>query len=172
MSDFSFICPVYLDGKLVGAVDIARLLVPCPGLYSEEMMRQWKHILDFDKQETFVKEFGLTFPFKDTVPILDIFQMPEKLSIADIPPRFRSENPPRKCLQVSTSDINPVLPATTQRLLCPGCGNPHCDHMCDKCRVKYCMGCLSPESRLRMCRWCYEGQVPPPPPRWNEAGRE
>ena len=43
-------------------------------------MKQWKHVLDFDKQETRIGEFGLTYPFKDTVPILDIFQMPDQLT--------------------------------------------------------------------------------------------
>ena len=108
MSDCSFIYPVYLGGKLRGAVDIARLPVPCPGLYSKKMMKQWKHVLDFDKQETYIKEFNLTYPFKDTVPILDIFQMPDRLAPQDVPPRFRSvmygtNAAPRSCLQVSTS---------------------------------------------------------------------
>ena len=118
MSDCSFIYPVFLDEKLVGAIDIARLPVPCPGLYSKKMMKQWKHVLDFDAQVTHIKEFNLTYPFKDTVPILDIFQMPSELRIKDIPPRFRpttnlrpsvygSSAPPRsvaeRCLQVSTS---------------------------------------------------------------------
>ena len=89
MSDCSFSYPVFLDGKLVGAIDIARLPVPCPGLYSKKMMKQWKHVLDFDAQVTHIKEFDLTYPFKDTVPILDIFQMPDELRQQDIPPRFR-----------------------------------------------------------------------------------
>ena len=114
MSDCSFIYPVFLDHRLVGAIDIARLPVPCPGLYSKKMMRQWKHVLDFDAQETHIKEFNLTYPFKDTVPILDIFQMPEVLWQKDIPPRFRLRPSPygtnaaprdhaERCLQVATS---------------------------------------------------------------------
>ena len=108
MSDCSFIYPVYLNGKLQGAIDIARLPVPCPGLYSKKMMKQWKHVLDFDTQETHIKEFNLTYPFKDTVPILDIFQMPTRLAPQDVPPRFRATTygvsaAPRSCLQVSTS---------------------------------------------------------------------
>ena len=67
MSDCAFIYPVYLDGKLV-------------------------HVLDFDTQETHIKEFNLTYPFKDTVPILDIFQMPDRLTPKDVPPRFRAKH--------------------------------------------------------------------------------
>ena len=52
-------------------------------------MKQWKHVLDFDKQETRIGEFGLTYPFKDTVPILDIFQMHDRLPENQIPPCFR-----------------------------------------------------------------------------------
>ena len=89
MSDCAFQYPVYFNGKLVGAIDIARLPVPCPALYSKRMMKQWKHVLDFDKQETRIGEFDLTYPFKDTIPILDIFQMPQQLERKEIPPCFR-----------------------------------------------------------------------------------
>ena len=53
-------------------------------------MKQWRHTLDFEKQETYIGEFGLTYPFKDTIPILNIFQMPSRLAENDIPPCFRS----------------------------------------------------------------------------------
>ena len=80
MSDCAFQYVVFLDGKLRGAIDIARIPVPCPGLYSKRMMKMWKYRLDFEKEETVVGAFGLTYPFKDGIPILDIFQMPDSLN--------------------------------------------------------------------------------------------
>ena len=102
MSDCSFQYPVFFNGHLVGAIDIARLPVPCPALYSKRMMKQWKHVLDFDKQETRIGEFNLTYPFKDTVPILDIFQMPPQLALKDIPPCFRTDTT-RNSVHLTTS---------------------------------------------------------------------
>ena len=91
MSDCAFQYPVFLDGKLRGAIDIARIPVPCPGFYSKRMMKMWKHRLDFEKEETVVGAFGLTYLFKDGIPILDIFQMPDRLSKEQVPPCFRSD---------------------------------------------------------------------------------
>ena len=91
MSDCAFQYPVFFDGKLVGSIDIARIPVPCPALYSKRMMKLWKHVLDFDKQITRIGSFGLTYPFKDSVPLLDVFQMPDRLAKADIPPCFRRD---------------------------------------------------------------------------------
>lgn len=87
-SDCAFVYPVFLDGILRGSIDIARIPASCPALYSKGMMKQWRHKLDFEKQETHIGEFGLTYPFKDTVPILNIFQMPARVTTKDIPPCF------------------------------------------------------------------------------------
>ena len=72
-------------------MDIARIKVPCPALWSKRMMKEWGHVLDFDQQETYIKKFNLTYPFKNTVPILDIFQMPTRLPLSEIPPCFRQD---------------------------------------------------------------------------------
>ena len=92
MSNCAFQYPVFFDGKLVGSIDIVRSPVPCPALYSKRMIKLWEHVLDFDKQITKIGSFGLTYPFKDSVPMLDIFQMPDRLSKADIPPCFRRDS--------------------------------------------------------------------------------
>ena len=69
-------------------------------------MIQLKHILDFEKQETRIGAYGLSYPFKDSVPILDIFQMPDRLDAKDIPPRFRAPTH-------SKNVANPVRLATS-----------------------------------------------------------
>ena len=102
-SDCSFQYPMFLNKRLTGAIDIARLPVPCPGLYSKQMMIQLKHVLDFDKQETRIGAYGLSYPFKDSVPILDIFQMPDKLDVQDIPPRFRAPTHSKNVVRLATS---------------------------------------------------------------------
>ena len=83
--------PVYFEGKLVGAVDIADIPVSCPALWSKRMMKEWSHVLDFADQMTYVKKFKLQYPFKDGIPILNIFQMPKNLRASDVPPQFRTE---------------------------------------------------------------------------------
>ena len=75
------------------------------------MMKQWKHVLDFDKQETHIKEFNLRYPFKDTVPVLDIFQMPDKLLVKDIPPFFR---PQRHDVHLTSTEGNATQPETVE----------------------------------------------------------
>ena len=57
------------------------------------MMREWKHILDFDKQLTTIGAFNLQYPFENSVPVLDIFQLPETLSLKDVPPCFHAKSP-------------------------------------------------------------------------------
>ena len=89
LSDCAFQYPVFVDGKFVGAIDIARIAVGCPALYSKRMMKQWKHNLDFANQITTVGAFDLTIPFEDSVPVIDIFSVPEQLDLSKIPPCFK-----------------------------------------------------------------------------------
>lgn len=102
-SDCSFQYPVFFNGVLRGAIDIARLPVSCPALYSKRMMKQWKHILDFDNQETRIGEFSLTYPFKDSIPVIDIFQMPDRLTKNEIPPMFRAETDSQSQVYLATA---------------------------------------------------------------------
>ena len=54
------------------------------------MMREWKRVLDFDKQMTTIGAFNLKYPFEDSVPVLDIFQLPDNLDMSKIPPCFHA----------------------------------------------------------------------------------
>ena len=94
MSDCSFNYPVFIKGKLVGSIDIARIQADCPALFSKRMMKEWKMTLDFDKQETVIKSLDCVFPFKNTIPVLDIFQLPEAVTPENLPLCFQLRTKP------------------------------------------------------------------------------
>ena len=117
MSDCAFQYPAYLDGKLVGSLDIARIPVSCPALFSKPMMREWERVLDFKRQRTTVGKFDLQYPFEDTVPVLDVFQLPSDLQSHQAPPCFRhtGQHDVRVVTTVTTQDTTdtsnePVIP--------------------------------------------------------------
>ena len=88
MSDCAFSYPVFLDGKIVGSIDIAQIPVDCPALFSKRMMKEWHMLLDFAKQVTTIGRFNCVIPFLNTVPVLDVFQMPDNLDRLKVPPCF------------------------------------------------------------------------------------
>ena len=44
--------------------------------------------LDFEKQESKIGLFGHRYPFRNTVPVLDVFQLPKTIEQKHIPPCF------------------------------------------------------------------------------------
>ena len=107
LSTCAWLYPVFLGGKLVGAVDIADIPPECPMLWSKRMMHDWKHVLDFANQQTIVGKFGLSVPFTDGIPILNIFEIPDNLKYEDIPPQFQS-------LKAILEDMSPSQPSGSQ----------------------------------------------------------
>ena len=79
---------MFLDGKIVGSIDVARIPVDCPALFSKRMMKEWEMLLDFCKQETTIRRFNCVVPFLNSVPVLDVFQMPANLNRLQVPPCF------------------------------------------------------------------------------------
>ena len=92
ISDYAFQYPVFFGGTLVGSIDVARIPVACPALFSKRMMVEWKHVLDFAKQTTYIGAFDLQYPFENSIPVLDIFQLPSSLAMEKIPPCFRASS--------------------------------------------------------------------------------
>ena len=92
MSDCAFEYPVFFDNELCGSLDMARIGVRCPALYSNGMMKTWKHVLDFDKQTTRIGAFNKEYPFRNGIPILEIFQIPDQVDLSKVPPAFRLDN--------------------------------------------------------------------------------
>ena len=92
MSDCAFEYPVFFDNELCGSLDMARIGVRCPALYSNGMMETWKHVLDFDKQTTRIGAFNKEYPFRNGIPILEIFQIPDNVDLSTVPPAFRLDN--------------------------------------------------------------------------------
>ena len=95
ISDCAFQYPFFFEGTLKGSIDVARIPVACPALFSKRMMRERKHFLDFEKQMTTIGAFKLQYPFENSVPILDIFQLPRTLNLTDIPSCFHAKTPRR-----------------------------------------------------------------------------
>ena len=89
MSTCAWTYPVFLEGRAVGVIDIASVKVPCPALWSKRMMNEWKIILDFEKKQTYTKKHDMYIPFKDDIPIIQIFQLPDPLTRDHIPDQFR-----------------------------------------------------------------------------------
>ena len=91
-SPTAFQYPVFFDGTLVGSIDVARMPVACPALFSKRMMVESKHVLDFAKQTTYIGAFDLQYPFENSIPVLDIFQLPPSLDLEKVPPCFRASS--------------------------------------------------------------------------------
>ena len=89
-SDCSFEYPVFLKGKFQGTIDIARISKPCPALFSKRMMADWEVMLDFAKHMLLIKKHKVELPFKDSIPVVDIFDLPELLDKRKIPPPYRT----------------------------------------------------------------------------------
>ena len=92
MSDCALEYPVFFDNELCGSLDMARIGVRCPALYSNGMMKTWKHVFDFDKQTTRIGAFNKEYPFRNGIPILEIFQIPDQVDLSKVPPAFRLDN--------------------------------------------------------------------------------
>ena len=89
-SDCSFEYPVFLKGKFQGTIDVARISKPCPALFSKRMMADWEVTLDFAKNTLAIRKHKVELPFKDSIPVVDIFDLPELLDRRKIPPSFRT----------------------------------------------------------------------------------
>ena len=80
----AWIYPVFMDGKVVAAIDIAECTVPCPTLFSLNMAKKWKVLADHATGILHIREFKKSCPFKDGTPYIDIFDMtPENISYND-----------------------------------------------------------------------------------------
>ena len=89
-SDCSFECPVFLEGKFQGTIDVPRIGKPYPALFSKRMMADWQVTLDFAKSTMAIRKHKVELPFKDSIPVVDIFDLPEILDRRKIPPAFRT----------------------------------------------------------------------------------
>ena len=87
-SDCSFEYLVFLEGKFCGTIDVARIDKPCPALFSKRMMVEWEVTLDFAKNTTAIRKYKVELPFKESILVIDIFDLPEILNRKKIPPSF------------------------------------------------------------------------------------
>ena len=89
-SDCAFLYPSFLNGRFSGLVDMARVPVPCPGLFSLKQAKKWQCVTDHAKEQLIVKRHGRTFDFEKSTPYIDIldFEPDQKLDFSDLPLEF------------------------------------------------------------------------------------
>ena len=63
-SDCSFLYPAFLKGRFVGLIDIARVPVQCPALFSLKMAKKWGCLTDHKNGQLIVKDHICTYDFQ------------------------------------------------------------------------------------------------------------
>ena len=115
-----------MNGEAVRVIDIASGKVPCPALWSKRMMNEWKITLDFEKKQTYTKKHNVYIPFKDDIPIIQIFQLPDAITADHIPAEFRHNAVHFTQSTLGTSDA-PGTWSSLQTLLSEFIADPRLD---------------------------------------------
>jgi hypothetical protein len=88
-SDCAFAYPSFQNSRFAGLMDIARVPVPCPGLFSLKMAKRWRCITDHHAQKIIVQKYDRVWPFQNGTPVINVLDFEEdKLDLTDIPPEF------------------------------------------------------------------------------------
>jgi len=88
-SDCAFAYPSFQNSRFAGLMDIARVPVPCPGLFSLKMAKRWRCITDHHAQKIVVQKYDRVWPFQNGTPVINVLDFEEdKLDFTDIPPEF------------------------------------------------------------------------------------
>ena len=89
VSDCAFVYPTFLNGKFASVIDMARVPVPCPALFSLQMAKQWHCITDHCLEEVVVQKHGRRFPFHKGTPYLNVLDYTlENLDLTGVPKEF------------------------------------------------------------------------------------
>ena len=86
-SDCAFVYPTFQNGKFSGVLDIARVPVPCPALFSLEAAKNWKCLTDHASECIIVQKFNRIWPFQDGTPYLNVldYKDPNRVDLSSIP---------------------------------------------------------------------------------------
>ena len=88
-SDCAFIYPALLDGQFKGTIDMARVQVPCPALFSLKMAKAWDCMTYHAGEKLYIKKFDKEFPFVNGTPIVNILDYTEEnLDLSTVPKEF------------------------------------------------------------------------------------
>ena len=88
-SDCAFAYPAFQNNAFAGLIDIARVHVPCPGLFSLKMAKRWQCITDHAGQQIIVQKYNRTWPFQNGTPVINVLDFEEdKVDLTDVPPEF------------------------------------------------------------------------------------
>ena len=80
-SDCAFLYPCFLKGNFVGHMSLARVSVPCPPLFSKNMLKEWCCDLNFGEQSTNITRFGVKGPFRQGSPIVNVLDFGGKKKV-------------------------------------------------------------------------------------------
>ena len=68
---------------------MARVPVPCPGLFSLKMAKKWNCVTDHKKQEIIVKKHNRVWPFQDGTPVINVLDYDDSnLDLSEVPLEF------------------------------------------------------------------------------------
>jgi hypothetical protein len=89
-SECSYIYPAFIRGQYVtGGINIAKVNVPCPPLFSIGMAAQWECITNHKKKYVRIGRFRHKVPFKDGVtPYIDVFEYGPGTDMTVVPREF------------------------------------------------------------------------------------
>jgi hypothetical protein len=80
--------PSFLDGRFVGAVDMAECTVPCPPLFSLKMAATWKCVTNHADKYMYIGAFDVKIPFRNGTPYLDIFDWGNVPNMSSVPEEY------------------------------------------------------------------------------------
>ena len=88
-SDLAFVYPSFQNGKFSGVMDMARVPVPCPGLFSLDLAKLWECITDHANEQLVVQKYKRVWPFEHGTPYLNMLDFtPETLDLTGVPSDF------------------------------------------------------------------------------------
>ncbi len=61
-----------IQGRYVGDMPLAEVGLPCPALFSKQMLKDWKIILDFGENKWSLSYLNVAMPFKHDTPFVPI----------------------------------------------------------------------------------------------------
>ena len=88
-SDCAFAYPAFQNNLFAGLIDIARVPVPCPGLFSLKMAKRWHCQTDHKAEQVIVKKYDRIWPFQNGTPVINVLDYdPDHIDFTDVPPEF------------------------------------------------------------------------------------
>ncbi len=92
VSYMTWVYPVVIQGRYVGYIPLAEVAVPCPALFSKQMLKDWKIVMDFGENKWTSEYLKVSMPFKYDTPVAPIADYGDVRTFSrqglDIPMKF------------------------------------------------------------------------------------